>query len=191
MSTKEINIKTVIAVLLLIVDVLAIRWFVDAITENKMHHHMSIVSHYSGMQLTLNKDITGKVRGKTVTVPAGTVVKPNHISLGGVVFSYSDEFASFRASYEDFEEQAQLEELRAEAEQIYNKDREMVIKKNIGPGIVTILCGILICSLVTFFLVKNKWYALLYVLDILFFLLQDEVFSLLIQMPVFYCLWVT
>ena len=75
-------------------------------------------------------------------------------------------FASFRASYEDFEEQAQLEELRAEAEQIYNKDREMVIKKNIGPGIATILCGILICSLVTFFLVKNKWYALLYVIQV-------------------------
>ena len=58
MSTKEINIKTVIAVVLLIVDVLAIRWSVDAKTENEMHHHMNIVSHYSGMQLTLNKDIT-------------------------------------------------------------------------------------------------------------------------------------
>ena len=38
MSTKEINIKTAIAVLLLIVDVLAIRWSVDAKTENEMHH---------------------------------------------------------------------------------------------------------------------------------------------------------
>ena len=45
MSTNKINIKTVIAVLLLIVDVLAIRWSVDAITENRMHHNMTIVSH--------------------------------------------------------------------------------------------------------------------------------------------------
>ena len=79
-----------------------------------------------------------------------------------------DDARLHRGDDEDFEEQAQLEELRAEAEQIYNKDREMVIKKNIGPGIATILCGILICALVTFFLVKIKWYVLLYVIQILF-----------------------
>ena len=166
MSTKEINIKTVIAVLLLIVDVLAICGFVYLRIENELHHYGILIQRPDDMQLTLNKDITKTLRDKTVTVPAGTVVKPNHISLDGVVFSYSDEFASFRASYEDFEEQAQLEELRAEAEQIYNKDRERVIKKNMGTGIATILCGILICSLVTFFLVKNKWYALLYVIQV-------------------------
>lgn len=168
MSTKEINIKTVIAVLLLIVDVLAICGFVYLRIENELHHYGILIQRPDDMQLTLNKDITKTLRDKTVTVPAGTVVKPNHISLDGVAFSYSDEFASFRASYEDFEEQAQLEELRAEAEQIYNKDREMVIKKSIGPGIATILCGILICALVTFFLVKIKWYVLLYVIQILF-----------------------
>ena len=168
MRTKEINIETVIAVLLLIVDVLAICGFVYIRISNELAHYRAIINKLDNMQLTLNKDITETLRDKTVTVPAGTVVKPNHISLGGVVFSYSDEFASFRASYEDFEEQAQLEELRQEAEQIYNKDRERVIKKNMGTGIATILCGILMCSLVTFFLVKIKWYVLLYVIQILF-----------------------
>ena len=151
MSTKEINIKTVIAVLLLIVDVLAICGFVYLRIENELHHYGILIQRPDDMQLTLNKDITKTLRDKTVTVPVGTVVKPNHISLDGVAFSYSE-----------------LEELRAEAEQIYNKDREMVIKKNIGPGIATILCGILICALVTFFLVKIKWYVLLYVIQILF-----------------------
>lgn len=180
MSTKEINIKTVIAVLLLIVDILAVCGFVYIRISNELVHYRAIINKPDNMQLTLNKDITETLRDKTVTVPAGTVVKPNHISLDGVVFSYSDEFASFRASYEDFEEQAQLEELRQEAEQIYNNDRERVIKKNIGPGIATILCGILICSLVTFFLVKNKWYALLYVIQILFIPVLYYVLSLLL-----------
>lgn len=179
MSTKEINIKTVIAVLLLIVDVLAICGFVYYRIENELHHYGILINRPDDMQLTLNKDITETLRDKTVTVPAGTVVKPNHIEPGRVYFSDSDD-NSFRASYEDFKEQDQLEKLWQEAEQIYNADREMVIKKNIGPGIATILCGILICSLVTFFLVKNKWYALLYVLDILFIIVLYYVLSLIL-----------
>ena len=165
MSTKEINIKTVIAVLLLIVDVLAICGFVYYRIENELHHYGILINRPDDMQLTLNKDITGTLRDKTVTVPAGTVVKPEDIAHGNVYFSDSDK-NSFRASYEDFKEQDQLEKLWQEAEQIYNADRERVIKKNMGTGIATILCGILICSLVTFFLVKNKWYALLYVIQV-------------------------
>ena len=81
MSTKEINIKTVIAVLLLIVDVLAICGFVYLRIENELHHYGILIQRPDDMQLTLNKDITKTLRDKTVTVPAGTVVKPNHISL--------------------------------------------------------------------------------------------------------------
>ena len=54
------------------------------------------------------------------------------------------------------------------AEQRYNADREKVIKKNIGPGIAVLLGGLLIGSLITFFLVKKEWYVLLYVIDIVF-----------------------
>ena len=176
MSTKEINIKTAIAVLLLIVDVLAIRWSVDAKTENEMHHHMNIVSHHSGIQLTLNKDITETFRGKTVTVPAGTVVTTIGVSADKVYFSYSD--ASIYRAYEDFKEQDQLEKIKQEHEEVEKKnnaERQRIINEYKGSGITKILCGLLIGSIITFILVKLKWYALLYVIDIVFIFLLFNV----------------
>ena len=173
---KKINIKTVIAVLLLIVDVLAIRGFVDAITENKMHHRMTIAKHYSGMQLTLNKDITGKVHGKTITVPAGAVVTTDLITDINVYFSYSDE--RMNCVYEDFKEQDQLEKIKQEIEEVEQKnnaERQRIINENKGHGIAMILCGLLIGSLITFILVKVRWYALLYVIDVLFIFLLNTV----------------
>ncbi len=167
MSTKEINIKTVIAVLLLIVDVLAICGFVYYRIDNELHHYGILINRPDDMQLTLNKDITETFRDETVTVPAGTVIEGGHIVLDTVYFRYLDEW-SFSASYEDFEEKDQLEKLRQEAEQRYHADREKVIKKNIGPGIAAVLCVLLIGSLITFFLIKIEWYVLLYVLDIVF-----------------------
>lgn len=179
MSTKEINIKTVIAVLLLIVDVLAICGFVYYRIDNELHHYGILINRPDDMQLTLNKDITETFRDETVTVPAGTVVTPKHISLDTVHFSYSDE-GTYRASYEDFEEQGQLEKLRQEAEEKYYADRERVINKNIGPGIAMILCGLLIGSLLTFFLVKIKWYIMLYVIEIVFVFVLYYVLSLVL-----------
>lgn len=176
MSTDKINIKTVIAVLLLIVDVLAIRWSVDAITENKMHHYMAITGHYSGMQLTLNKDITGTVHGKIITVPAGTVVTTDLITDTNVYFSYSDE--RMNCAYEDFKEQDQLEKIKQEIEEVEQKnnaERQKIINENKGSGITKILCGLLIGSIITFILVKLKWYALLYVIDIVFIFLLFNV----------------
>ena len=164
MSSKQINIKTVIAVIFLIVDVLAICGFVYTRTENELHHYGFYIDLLDN--LTLNKDITETFRDETVTVPAGTVIEPRYISKDTVNFSYSDR--SFRASYGDFEEQDQLEKLRQEAEQRYHADREKVIKKNMGPGIAAVLCVLLIGSLITFFLIKIEWYVLLYVLDIVF-----------------------
>ena len=169
MSTKEINIKTVIAVVLLIVDVLAIRWSVDAKTENEMHHHMNIVSHYSGMQLTLNKDITETFHGKTVTVPAGTVITTIGVSADKVYFSYSD--ANIYRAYEDFKEQDQLEKIKQEHEKVEQKnnaERQRVINEYKGPKISMMLCGLLIGSIITLILVKIKWYAFLYVIDVVF-----------------------
>ena len=179
MSTKEINIKTVIAVILLIVDVLAICGFVYLRIDNELAHYGILIEIPDNMQLTLNKDITETFRDKTVTVPAGTVVTPNHIGPGRIYFSDSDK-NSFRASYDDFKEQDQLEKLWQEAEQIYNADRERVIKQSIGPGIAAILCGLLIGLLITFFLVKMEWYGLLYVLDILFIIVLYFVLSLIL-----------
>lgn len=179
MSTKEINIKTVIAVLLLIVDVLAICGFVYLRIDNELAHIGAFIEIPDNMQLTLNKDITGTFRDKTVTVPAGTVVKPEDIAHGNVYFSDSDK-NSFRASYDDFKEQDQLEKLKQEAVQEYNADRERIINQNLGPGIAAILCGLLIGSLITFFLVKMEWYGLLYVLDILFIIVLYFVLSLVL-----------
>lgn len=178
MSTDKINIKTVIAVLLLIVDVLAIRWSVDAITENKVHHNMNIpiVSHHSGMQLTLNKDITETVHGKIITLPAGTVVTTNAVSADKVYFSYSD--ARMIRAYEDFKEQDQLEKIKQEHEEVeqkYKTERQKIIDENKGSEITKILCGMLIGSIITFILVKLKWYALLYVIDIVFIFLLFNV----------------
>ena len=169
MSTKEINIKTVFAVLLLIVDVLAICGFVYLRIDNELHHYGILIEKPDNMQLTLKKDITETFREETVTMPAGSVVTPGHISSDIVHFSYSDGMM-FRASFEDFEEQEQLEKLKQEALQRYNDNRKKVISKNIGLGIAAILCGLLICSLITFFLVKKEWYVLLYVIDIVFIL---------------------
>ena len=181
MSTNKINIKTVIAVILLIVDVLAIRWSVDAITENKTHHHMIIAKHYSGIQLTLNKDITDTSSGKMIMVPAGTVVTTELITATNVYFSYSNE-RMFRA-YEDFKEQDQLQKIKQEIDEVEQKneaERQSVINENKGPGITMILCGLLIGSLITFILVKIKWYALLYVIDVVFIILLFNVtFSLM------------
>ena len=153
MSSKQINIKTVIAVIFLIVDVLAICGFVYTRTENELHHYGLYIDRPD--KLTLNKDITEAFRDETVTVPAGTVIEGGYIVLDTVYFRYLDEW-SFSTSYEEFEEQDQLEKLRQEAEQRYNADREKVIKKNIGPGIAAILCGLLICSIITFFSGKDR-----------------------------------
>lgn len=179
MSIKEINIKKVFAVLLLIVDVLAICGFVYLRIDNELHHYGVLIERPDNMQLTLNKDITETFREETVTVPAGSVVAPRHISLDRVYFSYSDGM-SFRALFEDFEEQDQLEKLRQEAEERYSADRENVINKNLGPGIAMILCGLLIGSLITFFLVKKEWYVLLYVIDIVFILVLFYSLSLVL-----------
>ena len=67
-----------------------------------------------------------------------------------------------------------------EALQKYNDDRERIINQNLGPGIAAILCGLLIGSLITFFLVKMEWYGLLYVLDILFIIVLYFVLSLVL-----------
>ena len=169
MSTEKINIKTVIAVILLIVDVLAIRWTFDAKAENEMHHHVIITSHYNGIKLTLNKDITETFRGKTVTVPAGTVVTTDYISETEVHFSYSDEIMS--RGFEDFKEQDQLEKIKQEheeAQQKNNAERQRLINEYKGPKIAMMLCGLLTGSLIMFILVKIKWYALLYAIDVVF-----------------------
>jgi acid phosphatase family membrane protein YuiD len=169
MSTEKINIKTVIAVLFLIVDVLAIRWSFDAKAENEMHHHMTIVSHYSGIKMTLNKDITEILHGKMVTVPAGTVVTTIYISETEVYFSYSGECMS--RGYEDFKEQDQFEKIKQDHEEVKQKnnaERQRVINEYKGPKITMMLFGLLIGSLITFILVKIKWYALLYVFDVVF-----------------------
>ena len=176
MNAGKINIKTAIAVLLLIVDVLAIRWSVDAKTENEMHHHMNIVSHYSGIQLTLNKDITETFRGKTVTVPAGTVVTTDLITDINVYFSYSDE--RMNCAYEDFKEQDQLEKIKQEIEEVEQKnnaERQRIINEYKGHKITMMLCGLLLGSLITFIFVKIKWYAFLYVIDVVFVFLLFNV----------------
>ena len=171
MSTEKINIKTVIAVLFLIVDVLAIRWSVDAKTESEIYHHMNIVSHYSGMQLTLNKNITETLDGKTITVTAGTVVTTVLITETNVYFSYSDVSMYMYRAYEDFKEQYQLEKIKREFEEVKQKnnaERQSVINKYKSTKITMMLCGLLIGSLITFILVKIKWYAFLYVIDVVF-----------------------
>ena len=96
MSSKQINIKTVIAVIFLIVDVLAICGFVYTRTENELHHYGLYIDRPD--KLTLNKDITETFRDETVTVPAGTVIEGGHIVLDTVYFRYLDEW-SFSASY--------------------------------------------------------------------------------------------
>jgi len=125
MSTKQINIKTVIAVLLLIVDVLALCGSVYTRIENELHHYGLFIERPD--KLTLNKDITETFRDETVTVPAGTVVKVEHVSSDTVHFRYLDEW-SFSTSYEEFEEQDQLEKLRHDAQPLLSDGNSRLVR---------------------------------------------------------------
>ena len=69
----------------------------------------------------------------------------------------------------------QIKQEHEKVEQKNNAERQRVINEYKGPKISMMLCGLLIGSIITFILVKIKWYALLYVIDIVFIFLLFNV----------------
>lgn len=191
MIKSKINIWTVLAVGLLLLEVLAIVLLGSVYANNHMYSTVSIVEFPEGMYLTIKEDTILTYHDEEVLLPKGSLVKPDDSFPDSVSFYFAKDEKAFKALTEmdEGESMLRLEELgimyfshnstslfveQAEIDSM----REEVIRRNkaqwkdiktkatIYTAAIS-LCWLIIGGLLVFLLSKKGWYALLYIIEIL------------------------
>ena len=185
------NIRKIIAFILLVVDVLAVLYLGYIVGENRAWGVPAFIGKpEEDVFLTINKDVETTYRDETVLIPKGSVVKAESIHRDMVGFYFSKSGMSFEEidkiddfdlitdgpelgilyvhlTNDCFEEQAELERMNKEAKQRSDEYRIQCITKALLISVGVGLCW----SLLIFLLLKKKMYVLTYVIENIFVLI--------------------
>lgn len=190
MSKWEIDARKIIAIVLLVLEVIAIIFSGYIQTINETGHYGTFYKPKDNLYLTFSKDIPLDKGEEEVIAPKGSVVLVEIIGsnyVGGYYSKTNDGFDDynkmdyvdwltlemekgvfwFHLSWDCFEEQTKIRELYSEAEQSTRIKIERAKTKIIVSTIVAVLCCLLVGALLIFLLSKVKWFVLLYVLQII------------------------
>jgi len=190
MSKREIDARKIIAIVLLVLEVIAIIYTGYIRTINETGHFGTFFEPKDNLYLTFSKDIPLDKGDEEVIAPKGSVVLVEIIGsnyVGGYYSKTNDGFDDynkmdyvdwltlemekgvfwFHLSWDCFEEQTKIRELFSEAEQSTRIKIERAKTKIIVSTIVAVLCCLLVGALLIFLLSKVKWFVLLYVLQII------------------------
>ena len=185
------NIRKIIAFILLVVDVLAVLYLGYSVGENRAWGVPAFIGKpEEDVFLTVNKDVETTYRDETVLIPKGSVVKAESIHRDMVGFYFSKSGMSFEEinkiddfdlipdapelgilyvhlTNDCFEEQAELERMNKEAKQRSDEYRKQCITKALLISVGVGLCW----SLLIFLLLKKEMYVLTYVIENIFVLI--------------------
>ena len=163
--------KYILSVLILAVEAFAIFWLFLTTCKDDVKHMAKVIQVPENMVLTTANDICFSVdREKEITVPEGTKITPDYIFPKSVSFSY-DGYHHISADYNDFVEQAKLEELENIALQDrVNRQKEHVLKGAVF-GICAGICWLLLGIAITHLLIKKAAISILIVVHGIIFVL--------------------
>ena len=190
MRKREIDARKIIAIVLLVLEVIAIIYTGYIRTINETGHFGTFFEPKDNLYLTFSKDIPLDKGDEEVIAPKGSVVLVEIIGsnyVGGYYSKTNDGFDDynkmdyvdwltlemekgvfwFHLSWDCFEEQTKIRELYSEAEQSTRIKIERSKTKIIVSTIVAVLCCLLVGALLILLLSKVKWFVLLYVLQII------------------------
>ena len=190
MSKREIDARKIIAIVLLVLEVIAIIYTGYIRTINETGHFGTFFEPKDNLYLTFSKDIPLDKGDEEFIAPKGSVVLVEIIGsnyVGGYYSKTNDGFDDynkmdyvdwltlemekgvfwFHLSWDCFEEQTKIRELYSEAEQSTRIKIERAKTRIIVSTIVAVLCCLLVGALLIFLLSKVKWFVLLYVLQII------------------------
>lgn len=190
MRKREIDARKIIAIVLLVLEVIAIIYTGYIRTINETGHFGTFFEPKDNLYLTFSKDIPLDKGDEEVIAPKGSVVLVEIIGsnyVGGYYSKTNDGFDDynkmdyvdwltlemekgvfwFHLSWDCFEEQTKIRELYSEAEQSTRIKIERAKTKIIVSTVVAVLCCLLVGALLIFLLSKVKWFVLLYVLQII------------------------
>ena len=190
MRKREIDARKIIAIVLLVLEVIAIIYTGYIRTINETGHFGTFFEPKDNLYLTFSKDIPLDKGDEEVIAPKGSVVLVEIIGsnyVGGYYSKTNDGFDDynkmdyvdwltlemekgvfwFHLSWDCFEEQTKIRALYSEAEQSTRIKIKRAKTKIIVSTIVAVLCCLLVGALLIFLLSKVKWFVLLYVLQII------------------------
>lgn len=186
----NINGKTIVAYILLVIDVAVFFFMGYEVAANDAWHYAKFPQIPEGMRLTFVKDtVCEGVLDGPLQISSGTVVILSNIHSHSVTFYYSEDkevFERFKrldsldrlsrskelgvmylhADFDCFAEQKRLEQICDEAEKESRSIRRNVFWKDFTPVIPFGLCIAAVGFFFTWLLIKKQWYVLLYVMDI-------------------------
>lgn len=189
------NIRKIIAFILLVVDVLAVLYLGYSVGENRAWGVPAFIGKpEEDVFLTINKDVETTYRDETVLIPKGSVVMAYsiHGDQAGVYFSKTNpdfrelkknrgsslniddpelKVVSVAITNDCFEEQAELERMNADSKQRADAYRKQAVTNALFVSVGIGLCWFLIGTLLIFLLSKKEMYVLIYVIEMLFLLI--------------------
>ena len=194
-SLKE-NIKNVIVFLVMLFEFFIILTCAYTVAENRAIYTAAVVIDTEDLNLTFKEDVSFDERDEKITIPKGTVIKPQPILIiDRIGFYYSTKGYSIEeykgadyseraekgiyylsAKPQNFQEYEELERLWNEASKQVGDIRTKVILKILIP--VCILC--LVWLLIWFFIFFRKKQSLLLLLDIILLPVFFLLFNLLL-----------
>lgn len=194
-SLKE-NIKNVIVFLVMLFEFFIILTCAYTVAENRAKYTAAVVIDTEDLNLTFKEDVSFDKRDEKITIPKGTVIKPQPIVIiDRIGFYYSTKGYSIEeykgadyseraekgiyylsAKPQNFQEYEELERLWNEASKQVGDIRTKVILKILIP--VCILC--LVWMLIWFFIFFRKKQSLLLLLDIILLPVFFLLFNLLL-----------
>lgn len=191
MTISKIDIKLVLAIGLLLLEVLAIVLLGSVYANNHMYRTAPIIEFPEDMYLTIKEDTTLTYQDEEVLLPKGSLVKPADSFTESISFYYAKDENAFKALTEMdegesmlrleelgimyfphkstslFVEQAELDSMREEVIRRNEANREDIKTKATICTVAISICWLLIGGLLVFLLSKKGWYILLYIIEIL------------------------
>ena len=161
--------KYVLLGLVLLLEALGIIWYSLTISKNDAKYIAAVIQVPENMVLTTDNDICFSVdREKEIIVPEGTRITPDYIFINSVSFSY-DGYHHISAKYNDFVEQAKLDELKTIALQEKNNSQKEHVIRGVVIGICVSVCWVILGMAIAHVLIKKR--AILFLIIVHFIVL--------------------
>jgi len=180
------NTKNVFAVILMVIDFIAILFCGYMVAKNDSIHYGNFVEVPEDMHLTFKADTTFDEKEGSITIPKGTVIKPKYIYRNRIGFDYSTEGYSIEEirnmdsserdekgvhylseKPESFVEYDEIMRLCDEADQQNRITKSKVFWKDFTPALGLGIVWLLAWCIFTWFLCRKQMYVVLYTIDII------------------------
>ena len=184
MKKLELNLKNIIAFVLLAINFINILYCGYAVAGNRAIYSVGVLIDTENMYLTFKEDVSFEENDETIIIPKGTVIKPDSFYKDRIGFYYSTKGYSteeikdfdnsereekgiyyFSTKTESFEEYEELVKLWDEAEQQVRAKRTKTISRIFIPTLVLGIVWLVAWFFFTRFLCMKRMYVLLYLLD--------------------------